>query len=164
MNTCTKHISGKIIPKRKVNRFYLVFLVISFFIGFFYNSNEHSDTFYSNLIRANKIIDEIKSGNCDDLNNYESYEKLKSSGIGFEIELAEKRGSCREFINALSLSEYQSFPLTENLIDEEFDKEFKYYTLKNNANTGVYFFFMALLFLLLVNFIRKIITWIMSGS
>ncbi len=151
-------------PTRKINRLYLVLLITSFVFGFFYNSAEHSDTFYSNLIRSHKIIEELKSGKCDDLNNQEFHKKLESSGLEFHYELTEKRVDCREFINAPSFLQDRSFPLTEILINEEFEKKFKYFTLKKNTITGLYFFAITLFLIIAINFIRKVITWIMNGS
>lgn len=163
MITRIKNIFQNTLPSSRVNRFFFVLLVISFFVGFFYNSKNHSDEFYSNLIETNKLIAELKSNKCNDLNDYEFSKKLETSDIEFDIELTKNRPECLNFISALQSSKYHSFPLTEELINEKFDKKFNNFILKNNSIWGLFFFGITLLALLVINLTQRIIRWIMSG-
>jgi len=164
MNTRIKNILQRILPRSRKNRFYFVLVVMSFFIGFFYDSKNNSDIFYSNLIRVDKSIAELRSNNCNNLNNYEFSKKLNVGDIEFDIEVEKSNPNCLNFIETLQRSEFHSFPLTEESINDEFNKKFNNYILKSNSISGLYFLGITLLALLLINLARRIIRWIMNGD
>lgn len=161
------HNIGKIsrnkFTESRLNRFYFVLFISLFFIGFFYDSREHVDTYYSNLIKAKEAVKELNLESCSDLNNNEFLKKIKAGDIEFDINLQSAKPNCLNFVDILLGSEHHP-PLTEELINFEFEKKYSHYILKKNLTSGLYFSGILLIFLSVMGFTKKVIMWIINGS